>query len=221
MIEVKYTYYDDWSKVLPVLESLGDIVACDFEVANVLTDKERNIKYARIKSGNFSDKYKRKLQQQLDATGLFHPSLASITHFSIADSINEAIVIICTNSVIRSELFKWLVTTDKVQIWHNLGFDGKHILYHTGKLPQQWEDTQLLARCLLNDANDFHSQTGLKGFMADQYDPRWKELADDFSNPNYYDEDFLMYAAIDACATYNLYFIIINSLKEKENDESA
>ena len=58
--------------------------------------------------------------------------------------------------------------------------------------------------------------------MGDAYNPEWKAMSDDFSSPNFFKESFLHYAAIDACATYKLYFIIVNSLKQKEaNDEES
>lgn len=204
-IEVTYTVTGDVKEAKELLDTLPDTIACDFEAASKISTSRRLYLEGRIAKNNLSVAYVNKIRQALNADGLSHPSLVNITHFGCAWSESEALVLVTTSRAMREMIYDWLVTTHRKQIWHNLGFDGKHIYHHTGKLPKDYEDTQLLARVLLNDANNFKAQTGLKTLMAYAYDPSWKDLADGFAPVDPYDSDFLMYAAIDPCATWKLW----------------
>lgn len=154
------------------------------------------------------------LKQQIDSSGLSHPSLVRITHFSLAISETEAYVVILTNPRIQSILLNWLVTTPITQVWHNLSFDGRLIYYHTRKFPPNYEDTQILAKTLLNHVNNQKSMTGLKHLMGYKYGA-WAVSEDNFNQSQMFEEHVLHYAAIDACSTYALWNEIQQSLKEQ------
>ena len=207
-LQVEYKYTADVKEAKKLLEELPDTVACDFEAASKLTPNRREYLTKRLELPSLSVAYKNKLLQSLGATGLSHPSLVDITHFSCAWSSTESLVIITNTPEMRAMLYEWLITTTKTQIWHNAGFDFKHIRYNTGKISINFEDTQLLAKTLLNDANNFKSNTGLKTLMGYAYPTIWKDLADGFAPKDPFDEDFLHYAAIDACATWKLWYDI-------------
>ncbi len=204
-IEVTYTFTGDVKEAKRLLDALPDTIACDFEAASKITKNRRVYLEQRLARNTLSVAYRNKIQQSLNATGLSHPSLVDITHFSCAWSDSESLVLVTDTPEMRKMLYEWLVTTGRTQIWHNAGFDFKHILHNTSKLPLNYEDTQLLAKVLLNDANNFKAKTGLKELMGYAYPPSWKDLADGFAPVDPYDSNFLLYAAIDACATWKLW----------------
>lgn len=205
-LEVTFSYTGNVEEAKKLLDSIPtDTVACDFEAASKLSPARRTYLEKRLNLPALSVSYKNKLLQQLNADGLSHPSLVDITHFGIAWSETEAIVLVTNSREMREFVYDWIVTTTKKQVWHNAGFDFKHIYYHTNKFPKDFEDSQQLAKVLLNDADNFKSQTGLKKLMGYAYTPKWKDLADGFAPVDPFDPDFLLYAAIDPCATWKLW----------------
>ena len=79
MIKVNYTYSDDINVIKEQLENLPSIIACDFEVSNKLTLTERN----KLRATDYSV-LTDNVNQQINANGLSHPSLTTITHFQVA-----------------------------------------------------------------------------------------------------------------------------------------
>lgn len=189
------------------------LVACDFEAASKYTDTQKELmrlQLADMQEGTLDYHH---LKQQIDSSGLSHPSLVRITHFSLAISETEAYVVIITNSKMQNILLNWLVTTEVTQIWHNASFDFRLIYYHTRKFPLNYEDTQILAKTLLNHVNNQKSMTGLKHLMGYKYGA-WAVSEDNFNQAQMFEEHVLHYAATDACATYALWNEIQDSLKE-------
>ncbi len=82
---------------------------------------------------------------------------------------------------------------------HNTGFDLRICYHRTGKLPLDYEDTQLLAKTYVNDADVWKAKVDLKSLMGDQYDPKWSLFAD-YNVKNLNDKHFLDYAAIDGAS---------------------
>ncbi len=185
------------------LRSLPDKIACDFEAALKYTPEELT-QYKLELSESLSKPRTAQLRSILAATALDHPSHVDLTHVSIAISPTEAIVIILDTPKITQLVLNFLVTTDKLQIWHNASFDFKHIYYHTNKFPLNYEDTQLRAKCILNNTDNQASLTGLKHLAGHKYGD-WAISADNFDKSQMHEEHVLHYAAIDACATYWLY----------------
>ena len=169
----------------------GITVACDFETAPKLTEEQKLLL-------NEDD------TQQSSADGLSHPSLTTITHFSIALSESESTVIVIHNDEIKDLVFNWLVTTSAHQIWHNLLFDGKHIFHNTGKLPKNYDDSALMWSCILNHTDTFKSKVGLKGLAGKVYGS-WAVSSDNFTLEQMYDEQLIVYAGIDSQATLFIY----------------
>ena len=62
----------------------------------------------------------------------------------------------------------------------------------------------LLARCILNDANGFKNNVGLKELMAYAYGD-WAISKDNFTLEEMWDENIIRYTATDSPATYKLY----------------
>lgn len=182
-------------------------VAWDFETANKLTAKELELLSIRFKHNPT-----RETLQHLTADGLSHPSLTCITHLSVAWTPTDAIVIVCDTDLNRRIVYDWLVTADNLHIVHRASFDFRHVLYHTGKLPKHYTDTQLLAKSLINDVNTSDSLVGLKELMGHKYGD-WAIADDmDFTLENMHNPKMIKYSAIDSMATIALYIDIQNQL---------
>lgn len=186
-------------------------VACDFESASRYTEAEKAEFTAQLETASRSEKHV--LLQRINSDGLSHPSLSQLTHFSLAYSESEAYVFILDNPEIHSVVLDWIVTTEIKQIWHNLCFDGKHIYYNRKRLPKDYEDSQILAKTLLNHVDNTKSATGLKHLMGYKFGA-WAVSSDFFSLDQMYNPDLLHYAATDSCATLTLWNEISNYLKD-------
>ena len=190
---------------MQLLNSLPPVIACDFETASKYSDSEKLQLQAELDL--LEDKktnYALALKQRIASTGLSHPSMVDITHLSVAYSETEAYVIITDTPKLRSLVFNWLVTTDRLQIWHNASFDFRAIYHATGKFPLNYEDSQIFAKTLLNHVEVHKANTGLKHLQGWKYGA-WAVAADSFNMSRMYDEDVLLYAATDSCATLSLY----------------
>lgn len=212
-IQVNYEYTNNLYKAKKWLQGLPDLFAADFEVASKFTAKEKeHIKY-KLDNYHLKDESKRILLQQLTSNGLSHPSLTVITHLSVGWSDRDSYVIICDSPAIRNLVYQFLITTSKQQLWHNAVFDFKHIFYHTGMLPSNYIDTQLLAKSILNDADSFKDRTNLKELMGYAYGD-WAISKEDFTLEEMWSESMIKYAATDSPATYKLYHDILEDLSK-------
>lgn len=216
-IQVEYEFTDNAYRASQWLGDLPDLFAADFETASRFSSKEwqdlLKLKLNLIPENDKHFEQRRELLQWLEADGLSHPSLTLITHLSIGWSDHEAKVIICSNNTMRELVCNFLVSTNKKQLWHNATFDFKHILWNTGKLPKNYVDTMLLAKCILNDANQFKNDVRLKSLMAYAYGA-WAISKDNFTLDEMYDENMIKYSATDACATYKLYQDILKDQRD-------
>ena len=212
-IIVNYEYTNNLYKAKKWLQGLPDLFAADFEVASKFTAKEKeHIKY-KLDNYRLKDENERILLQQLTSDGWSHPSLTVITHLSIGWSDRDSYVIICDSPAIRNLVYQFLITTPKQQLWHNAVFDFKHISYHTGVLPSNYIDTQLLAKSILNDADSFKDRTSLKELMGYAYGD-WAISKEDFTLEEMWSESMIKYAATDSPATYKLYHDILEDLSK-------
>lgn len=190
---------------LQLLNSLPSVIACDFETASKYSDSDKLQLQAELDL--LEDKktdYALALKQRIASTGLSHPSMVDITHLSVAYSESEAYVIITDTPKLRSLILNWLVTTDRLQIWHNASFDFRQIYHATNKFPPNYEDSQIFAKTLLNHVEVHKANTGLKHLMGWKYG-NWGLSSDFFNKSQMYDETILHYAAVDSAATMALY----------------
>jgi len=196
-----------------ILDSITTTAAFDFETASRWTDEEKLFLKADLEL--IEDREQRRvIQQQIDSDGLSHPSLVRVTHMSMATSARDGYVFIMDNEDILDYCMNWLVITNIRQIWHNASFDFKHIYHHTGQFPKLYEDSQQLAKSLINHVETFKANTQLKHLMGYAYGA-WGLTEDYFNISNLYDETLLLYAATDACATYSLWETMQHNLKEQ------
>ena len=203
-IKVNYEYTNNLYKAKQWLDNLPELFAVDFETASKFTLKEKEVIKYRLDNYKLSFEQRRVLLQQLTSDGLSHPSLTYITHLSVAWSNKDSYVIICDSEPIRKLVFNFLSSSKGTQLWHNAVFDFKHITFNKFLLPSNYIDTQLLSKCLLNDANSFRDLTGLKELMAYAYGD-WALSKDMFTLENMWEEDTIRYAATDSTSCFKLY----------------
>ena len=214
-IEVDYSYSSVPYVIMNKLNSLPDTVACDFEAALRYTPEHLAEVRAYLDANPDLPKYQQTiLRAKLKATALSHPYYVWVTHLSIAWSESESFVAILDKQSTRDLVFNWLVTTDRKQIWHNASFDFKHLHYRTNKFPPSFEDTQLLAKTLVNHVDVWRANTGLKELAGHRYGS-WGVSSELFTLANLHDETLLKYAATDSCATYFLWEAINRKIKEE------
>lgn len=213
MINVNYESTNDPVTAQQWIDSLPNLFAADFEAAIRYTDEE--VTEAKVKMLDTSLPKKERIAYQViaNATALGHPYHCTITHCSIAYTDQDAYVFIIDNQDIADVVLNFLITTEKTQIWHNYGYDGKLIAYYADGCAKNIEDTQILAKTLLNHVEVFKAKTGLKHLMGEVYGD-WAISVDNFSVSQQYEEKVLKYAAIDACATFKLWDYLNEFVRE-------
>ncbi len=94
-IEVNYKSTSSPYYALKWLNSLPDLIACDFEVASRYTDQQKQEFQEELDFlPNQNSIQAHELQQKIASDGLSHTSLTQITHFSVAWSESDSFVII-------------------------------------------------------------------------------------------------------------------------------
>jgi len=202
------------------LHSLPDLIACDFEAAIKYTSNQLAEWQRQLDEEDLSKLERKHLESLLSATALDHPSHVVITHLQIAISETESYVLILDNKKITDLVLTFLVTTTKKQIWHNASYDFRLIYYFTGKMPLNYEDTALRAKCILNHVEIYQAKVGLKQLAGAHYGA-WAISPDHFTVDQMYDEKVLLYAATDSCATYWLWYSINRHVKEANENSSS
>ena len=200
---------DSWLRQLDT----HPLISCDFEVAIRYTQADLDSFQSIIDSPTSTHLERRSAQAKLRATALDHPSHTTITHLSAAWSESDAYVFIIDSPKLLRRILTWLTTTTTRQIWHNASYDFRQIHYRTGKFPLNYEDSQLLAKCILNHVETFKAKSGLKDLAAHWFGD-WGLSADNFSLAQMYEPHVLRYAATDACATFKLFSSMQSYLAE-------
>ena len=211
-------YYNHTSNLLLTrkwLDNLPDEIACDFEVSSIHSEAYKSLVTWRILNNYYKDTDKlREAKQVVVSNGLSYPEITTITHLSIAWSEDNAIVLIVNSKDMLHLITNFLVQTERKQIWHNATFDLGRVYYVTRKFPKNIVDTQLLAKCLKNNADSSKDRTGLKELMGYAYGD-WAISKEQFTLEEMWNESMIRYAATDACATYKLYRDLLETIKAK------
>ena len=149
------------------------------------------------------------------SSGLSHPKITKVTHFLFGLSEDYSVILIAYTPTVEKLICDWLVNyTGKLLTWNAL-FDLKIVYHHTGKFPVDFEDGQLLAKCLINHADNWKSRVGLKHLMGEYYDPTWTSLdSEGYDNIDYKNEAFLRYCSIDSASTYKAWNILQEMIDE-------
>ena len=218
-INVSYDLYTTRYGILRTLDELyaRKTLSFDTEVQSVYNIDERNEAKELLKccQDERSPEDVRLSKLVANSSGLSHPKITKVTHFQFGLSEDEAVIFICRDMDTELLVWNWLAEWEGKLLVHNAGFDLKIMHERTGKFPKDFEDTQLLAKCLINDADDWKARTGLKHLMGEYYDPKWQELDDDgYDVVDYKNEAFLRYCAIDVGSTYKLYTMLMEEVNE-------
>lgn len=214
-IQVDYQTTSDAATASEWLQTLPDMFAADFEAA--LRYPQEHIDNAKemlkLDGNELTKKELIQYQSLVNASALGHPSHCIITHCSIASSEKDAFVFIINNQEIADVVLDFLTETDRTQVWHNYCYDGRLIRYYQGTDAKNVEDTQILAKTLINHSDVLKAGTRLKDLAGHWYGD-WGISADNFTLDQQYEEHVLKYAAIDACATYKLWEYLNDFIRE-------
>ena len=154
-----------------------------------------------------------------EAKDLTLPYFNPLTMLSIGWNLLKSTVIVFKDQAIQDYVLNWLVTTKVRQVWHNATFDWKFIKHHTGKLPINYEDSQLLAAVYNNNVDSAKRISGLKVLAGTLYQD-WASAKSSFdlydtelnhtvtnlnyvgtNDPSVYNLALIKYAGIDTMAT--------------------
>lgn len=206
MINISYQIAKTPYKAKQLLSQISSypVITCDFETAIKYTDEQKALWRIELESSELTKFEQIAINSKLTATALDHPSHVRLTHFSLAISESEGYVFIVDSTAMHNLVLNFINTTDQLQIWHNASYDFRVSQYFTGKFPKNYEDTAVLAKCLLNDVDIYEAKVGLKHLAGYMYGD-WAISSDNFSVAHMYDEHVLKYAVTDACATFWLW----------------
>jgi len=220
MIKVNYEVASTTFKIQTFLEKLSsyDIISFDTETQSIYTKEERKQadklvqlwKKDKQAEAEYPRNEQKLIRQIAKSSGLSYPELVKVTHFIFGVSESFSYIVICYDIQTELLIWNWLNNYKGKIVIHNALFDLKIDYHRTGKLPKNYDDTQLMAKVLLNDADEFEGKTGLKHLMGSYYDPKWTMLDEDgYDVVDYKNEAFLRYCAIDGCSCYLLHTLLI------------
>lgn len=193
-----------------------EILSFDTETKGVYTKAERKEARDYLKGEDLPVDDKRLSLQVEENSGLSFPSLVDVTHFVFGTSDSSSVVLLCHCPATEILIWNWIAKYDGLLLVHNTLFDLKLMYHRIGKLPKNYKDTQLLAKCLTNNVEVYKAKVGLKDLMGSYYAPMWC-LVDEYEPDNIKDPTFLKYAAIDGAATFKLWFDI-QGFTESDNE---
>jgi len=212
MIEVKYITRNTPWHINEQLLNMHQypMMSLDLETRGVYAKAERKL---ALKLLAFADVDEARELYHLVAmnNGLSYPSLVEVTHFVFGLSKSSSIILIPENSIQELFIWNWITNYRGKLLIHNALFDLKIMYHRTGLLPNDYEDTALLAKSLTNHSKSWLAKIDLKDIMGKYYSPKWT-LIDEYEPENPKDEKFLRYAAIDGAATYYLWELLNESI---------
>lgn len=211
-IKVDYTVFNtlyNIKKELKVLETFP-VLGFDVETRSAYTPEEIKEAKKLLKAPDLiHPDHLINIKQVAKSSGLSNPSIILTTHFIFGLSENKTVILIAQDTKTEKMLWEWVANAENKLLIHNTGFDLKICWQRTGKLPVNFEDTQLLSKLYLNNAENWKSRVGLKVLMGSYYNPKWS-LFEDYSVKDLNNKDFLEYCAIDGASVVKLW----NQLQE-------
>ena len=209
VIKVNFEVHANKWHIDKALEELSkyNLLSFDTEVAGVYSKAERAEAEKYLKGEDLPVNSRSLALQVAANSGLSFPSLVSVTHFVFGTSEDSSVILICSNPQLELHIWNWIAEYEGKLIVHNTLFDLKIMYHRIGKLPKDYEDSQLLAKCLTNNVEVYKSKVGLKDLMGSYYDSSWS-LYDNYEPDNLKDPKFLEYCAIDGSSTIKLWYDI-------------
>ena len=205
-LKVTYEVYNTLFKINKVLKKLNthSILAFDVETRSAYSQKEVKEAKDLLKHPELiKPEYLILVKQVAKSSGLSCPQLIHTTHFIFGLSETESVILIAPDKKTEVALWNWVVQYKGKLLIHNTGFDLKICYQRTGQFPVDYEDTQLLAKCYMNNAENWKARTGLKLLMGQYYDPKWS-LFEDYNVEKLNNKDFVSYCSIDGAAVVNM-----------------
>lgn len=206
-IKVKYEVFSTLYHINKQLKALNKIPVLGFDVETRSIYPQEQVKEAIALLKHPDEIHSDHLihvKQVARSSGLSNPRIIRTTHFIFGLTEDESVIFIANDDNTESAIWDWLVRYKGKLLVHNTGFDLKICYQRTGKLPLDYEDTQLLAKCYVNNADSWKAKVGLKVLMGGYYDPKWS-MFEDYNIRNLRDEQFLEYCAIDGGAVVKLW----------------
>ncbi len=209
VIKVNFDVYSTKWHIDKSLKELSkySLLGFDTETKGLYSKQERIEATEYLKDSNLPVDSRSLALQVASNNGLSFPSLVSVTHFVFGTSENSSVILICSNPQLELHIWNWIANCDTKFIVHNALFDLKIMYARIGKFPKDYEDSQILAKCLTNNVEVYKALVGLKDLMGSYYDPMWV-LVNEYEPDNLKDPKFLQYAGIDGAATVKLWYDI-------------
>jgi len=166
-IKVDFKVFATRFSIQKQLDKMSSIPALSFDTETQSKyskeDKEEARNLLKKSIDDLSPEDIRHCKLAIRSSGLSYPDIVKITHFQFGFNDHESVVFIAYDEVTEKMICDWVAEYKGKLLIYNTLFDLKLIYHRTGgKLPLDIEDTQLLARTLVNDADDFQCRTGLK-----------------------------------------------------------
>lgn len=190
----------------------------DTETAGVYSMAERDEAEDYLKGDDLDPDAKRKALQIANNSGLSYPSLVKTTHFIFGVSESHSVILICDNHYLELLIWNAIADYNGMLLVHNASFDLKIMMHRVHRMPKNWEDTQLLAKCLTNNCEVYKSKVGLKDLMGSYYDPMWS-LFNEYEPEDLKNPAFIKYCAIDGAATIKLWYDIQEILEPEDEQD--
>lgn len=196
------------------MEQIRDLplISFDVETRSMYEPYEREEAKEFLKDNNVIDDMYRLANLVQNSSGLSHPSVIRTTHFIVGTSRDSAYVLIARSEYEEMMLWEFFSEFKGTMLVHNSLFDLRIMFNRLGKFPPNIIDTALLAKCLTNHVDIWKCKTGLKELMGAYYAPKWSKL-ENYEPKNLKDPDFIEYAGIDGAATFHLYELIQEEIK--------
>lgn len=187
------------------------LMSFDIETKGLYSKEERKEAAKLLASGELSLEQHKLASVVANNNGLSFPSLTTTTHFIFGLSKDYSVILIPNSQYFEQVIWNRIKNYQGKLIIHNAGFDLKVMYHRIGELVQDFEDTSIMAKCLINNADSWRAKVGLKELMGSHYSPSWS-LYDEYEPEDPADPKFLEYAAIDGAATYFLYELIMENM---------
>lgn len=211
-IQVQYQSTNDANTAKQWFDALPSLISVDLETAIRYSAETKQDAKNKMLDLGLPKKERINYQAIANATALGHPYHCTITHVNTAWSEKDAYVFIIDNKDIADVILNRLVTTTRKQIWHNYCYDGRFMRYYADADPIDIEDTQILAKTIINHVEVFKARTGLKELAGAWYGD-WGISSDNFTLEEQHNERVIEYSAIDACATFKLWQYLQDYIK--------
>jgi hypothetical protein len=201
-IKVNYEVAKTPHKAKQLLDKISQYpkIAWDLETSVKYTDEEIEHWNNLIESGSLTKLERIYYQSKINATALMHPSHCMVTHCSIAISEDTGYVFVFNNMSVQNLVFNYLMNSKQTQILHNASYDLKFTAYFTKRYPAIIEDTEVLAKTIINHVEIQKARTRLKDLAGHMYGD-WGISTDYFTYKEMNNPKVIKYAATDACAT--------------------